>query len=479
MAQNVPAALPYLNGINNTVAITVNPGVTYQTMIGGGCSGAFGVACDQFGRNGLSPANQETVTETLFSENIGGLSILRNDIGSNSSSTDGSVFSILSECPATPDAPLDYSFDGNDTCQLQLSKTALKYNPELFVYADAWSAPGCMKNVGTDDDGGLLCGVRGSFDNNDARSQSESSEPSQCNKQDWRQAYADYLVQYVRYYEQAGVNVSMLGAYNEPDYNPVTYASMLSDGYQAKDFLEVLYPTVKAAYPDLKVACCDATGARQERDLLSELLAAGGGDLFDVATWHNYQSNPRQPFNTAGQPNLQTEWADGTGSWNAYWDITGQLAEGFQWALYMHNAFVNSDTSGYTHWWCSQNTTGDNALVRLQYDEYFVAARLWAFAGYFRFARPGSVRVDAQSNVEDVYVSAFVNTNGTMAVPVVNAAHFAYNMTVDVSAANATTATAYLTDNDHNVTMVDTVPVQDGYFSASVEPRAMKTFFLQ
>lgn len=76
--------------------------------------------------------------------------------------------------------------------------------------------------------------------------------------------------------------------------------------------------------------------------------------------------------------------------------------------------------------WCAQNTTGDNALIRLQYDSFFVSRRLWAFAGYFRFARPGSVRVDAQSSVEEVYVSAYVNKNGTVAIPVINAAHFQY-----------------------------------------------------
>jgi O-glycosyl hydrolase len=32
---------------------------------------------------------------------------------------------------------------------------------------------------------------------------------------DWRQAYADYLVEYVRLYEEKGINVSLIGAYNE------------------------------------------------------------------------------------------------------------------------------------------------------------------------------------------------------------------------------------------------------------------------
>ena len=322
---------------NEGVSISINPNVQYQTMIGGGCSGAFEIACQQFGSAGLSEENSELVTQTLFDENIGGLSVVRNDIGSHPGYNPGDVRSILPECPDAPDQPLQYVDIGNDTCQLNLTQTALKYNPDLFVYATAWSAPGCMKTVGTEDNGGLICGVRGT-DN--------------CTY-DWRQAYADYLVQYVRDYADRGINVSMLGAYNEPDYNPVYYASMLSDGFQAKDFLEYLYPTAKEAFPDLKISCCDATGARQERTLLYELEKASGEDYYDVATWHNYQDNPDQPFNTKGKPNLQAEWADGTGDWNPNWDITGQLAEGFQWALYMHKAFTVSDTSGYLHWWCA------------------------------------------------------------------------------------------------------------------------------
>ena len=255
--------------IDTSVSITIDASTKYQTMIGGGCSGAFGIACQHFGSVGLSSDNQQAVTRILFDENVGGLSIVRNDIGSTNTS------SILRTCPKTPDGPFDYTWDGSDTCQVNLTKTALKYNPNVYVYADAWSAPGCMKTNGDESNGGFICGVRG----------------SNCTA-DWRQAYADYLVQYARFYrEREGVNISLIGAYNEPDFNPVTYSSMLSDGFQAKDFLEVLYPTVKKAFPDTDVACCDATGARQERDLLYELQRAGGGDLFDVAV--RYETHSR------------------------------------------------------------------------------------------------------------------------------------------------------------------------------------------
>ncbi|KAL7893051.1 glycoside hydrolase family 5 protein [Trichoderma sp. SZMC 28014] len=436
--------------------IKINARQTYQTMIGGGCSGAFGVACQQFGSLGLSPDNQQRVTQILFDENIGGLSIVRNDIGSSPGTT------ILPTCPATPQGKFNYVWDGSDNCQFNLTKTALKYNPELYVYADAWSAPGCMKTVGTENLGGQICGVRG----------------TNC-EYDWRQAYADYLVQYVRFYKEEGIDISLLGAWNEPDFNPFTYESMLSDGFQAKDFLEVLYPTLKKAFPKVDVSCCDATGARQERNILYELQQAGGEQYFDIATWHNYQSNPERPFNSGGKPNIQTEWADGTGPWNSTWDYSGQLAEGFQWALYMHNAFVNSDTSGYTHWWCVQDTTGDNALIRLSGNAYEVSSRLWAFAQYFRFARPGAVRIDATSDVENVYVTAYVNKNGTVAIPVINAAHFPYDLTIDLEGIKKTKLSEYLTDNTHNVTLQSRYKISGSSLKVTVEPRAMKTFWLE
>ena len=192
-------AWSYSQNVTTPVSMTINAAVKHQQMIGGGCSGAFGIACHQFGSVGLSPAKQEAVTQMLFDENIGGLSIVRNDIGSSVNNNDGRVGSILSVCPSTPDGEFDYVWDGNHTCQLQLIQTALKYNPDIFVYADAWNTPGCMKTVGTDNDGGSICGVRG----------------SNCSA-DWRQAYADYLVQYVKYYKQEGIDVSLLGAWNEP-----------------------------------------------------------------------------------------------------------------------------------------------------------------------------------------------------------------------------------------------------------------------
>jgi len=194
-ATAVSGQVSYGGNLTFETTINIDASQQYQTMIGGGCSGAFGAACTT---NTLSAASQQEVVKTLFDENIGGLSILRNLIGSSAGAT------ILPTCPATPSGPFNYTSlnaTNQDSCQLTLAQNALKYNPDLYLYADAWSAPGCFKTTGREAGGGFICGVR----------------RSNCTY-DWREAYANYLIEYVKLYQQRGIKVSLLGAYNEYAY---------------------------------------------------------------------------------------------------------------------------------------------------------------------------------------------------------------------------------------------------------------------
>lgn len=49
-----------------------------------------------------------------------------------------------------------------------------------------------MKTNNNENNGGSLCGEPG----------------ASCASGDWRQAYANYLVQYVKFYQAAGVNIT-------------------------------------------------------------------------------------------------------------------------------------------------------------------------------------------------------------------------------------------------------------------------------
>lgn len=183
-------ASAYLAASQTTITIT--PSLPLQQIDGFGVSQAFGRA-SQFQALPL-PARQLSL-DYLFNTSTGaGLTIIRNRIGSG-----GSGDSILPTSPGTNTSTPSYVWDGSDAGQVWFSQEAMSYGVKT-IYADAWSAPGFMKTTGTDANGGYLCGVTG----------------ESCTY-DWRVAYANFLVQYVKFYASAGIPVTHLGFLNEPD----------------------------------------------------------------------------------------------------------------------------------------------------------------------------------------------------------------------------------------------------------------------
>lgn len=203
----IPLKSAILIAVNSGLAlaqttVTVNVASTLQQIDGFGVSQAFGRA-SQF--QALSTTAQKQGLDYLFSTTTGaGLTIIRNRIGSG-----GAGDSIEPTGPATPDATPTYTWDGSDAGQVWFSQQAMTYGVKT-IYADAWSAPGFMKTNGEDSNGGYLCGVTGET----------------CSTGDWRQAYANFLVQYIKYYQQEGVAVSHVGFLNEPE---LTYVVILND----------------------------------------------------------------------------------------------------------------------------------------------------------------------------------------------------------------------------------------------------------
>lgn len=179
--------------------ITVDLSKTYQTIDGFGTSEAFQRAVQV---SKLSETEQRHALDLLFSTTKGaGLSILRNGIGSSPDMSSDHMVSIAPKSPGGPTKPLVYSWDGSDNKQLWVAQEAQNTYGVKTIYADAWSAPGYMKTNGNDANGGSLCGVSGAT----------------CSSGDWRQAYADYLVRYIQFYQEANVTITHVGFLNEPD----------------------------------------------------------------------------------------------------------------------------------------------------------------------------------------------------------------------------------------------------------------------
>ncbi|WP_405873504.1 glycoside hydrolase family 30 protein [Streptomyces sp. NBC_00005] len=426
---------------------TINGSTRYQPIDGFGISEHFGRAAIMNGSQGLSAQHQREILDALFNRTSGaGLSILRLGIDSGIQPTD----------PGGPNATPKYTWDGYDKGQVWLAKQAKAYGVNRF-YADAWTAPGYMKTNGTDANGGTLCGLSGAA----------------CASGDWRKAYADFLVQYARFYGQEGIGINDIGFTNEPDWT-ATYDSMRLTPAQAVEFTKTFGPIANAA--GYKVTCCDSFGWTQQKAYSSAIEAdATARGYVSTHTGHSYASAVDGPLPTQKRT-WMSEWSPNGTTWNENWD-DGSGYDGLTVASAIHDALTKGNTSGYVYWY-GASTGATRGLIQMDGDSYHVSKRLWAMANYSRFIRPGATRIGATTGDSNLKLSAFRNTDGTVTVVALNASTSANPVTFSLRNTGITngTATPYLTDNTHSTAQQQTVTVSGSSLTVTVPARSLVTY---
>ncbi|KAI1134448.1 glycoside hydrolase family 30 protein [Hypoxylon sp. FL0543] len=421
--------------------ITVNLDQTYQTIDGFGCSEAFQRAVHIFK---LTEEQQQYTFDLLFSTTKG-------------AGYSDHMVSIQPKNPGGPSSPPKYVWDGSDQKQLWVSQEAIKRGVKT-IYADAWSAPGYMMTNNNDANGGTLCGVSG----------------ASCSSGDWRQAYADYLVRYVKYYLEANVTITHLGFVNEPH---LSWDELRLD--EAADFIKVLGPTLeKANLGSVGINCCDTEGWSSQAGMLGQLSSVDS--LILTITAHSYASSPGLPMNTRHRV-WQTEAADLNGQWQGAWYSDGGAGDGMTWANNIYTAVINANASGYLYWIGAQAGSTNSKIVRIDGDKVSPSKRLWAFGQWSRFVRPGAIRVGVQGTASGVRKAAFQNIDGSVAVQLINSGGSTADVQMKVNGGdgfNSSTASAFVTDNSHAISDL-TVSLNGGTAAASVPGRAMVTVVLK
>jgi O-glycosyl hydrolase len=441
---------------------SINGATTYQTIAGFGASEAFGEAATVM--NASSSIQQQVLDDLYSPTNGAGLTILRNEIGADAGNT------IEPNSPGSPNATPNYvpmSQTNQDQGQLWFAQQIKNRYGVNDVYADAWSAPGYMKTNGSAANGGQVCGSAG----------------ASCSSGDWRQAYANYLVQYAKDYAAAGVPLTYLGPSNEPDYS-ANYDSMTMSPAQMVSVLDVLGPTVRNSGLSAQISCCAATGwpvsgqyaAAIEADPTA--LAATA-----VLTSHGYSGAPTSPLSGWNKPAWETEWSTFEG-FDSAWD-DGSDASGMTWAQHIYQGLTGANLSAYLYWWGSTTPSenGDNeGLLEINGSSVIPTGRLWAFANYSRFIRPGAVRIGASSPNSAVDLSAFKNPDGSLAVVALNTGSGSDTVTYSLAntgVSNGATVSPYLTDNSSSVSAQGTTTVANGAFTATVPGRSLVTYVIK
>ncbi|KAK9452557.1 glycosidase [Dipodascopsis uninucleata] len=404
-------------------AITISTSKKYQTMDGFGFAEAFGDAIQVVD---LVDSQREKVIDLLYNKTSGaGMSILRNLVN----------YDLVLNAPSSPEEKPTYSWDAFDQGQLWFTQKAASYGVET-IYADAWTAPAYMKTNQNISDGGYICGVVG----------------EKCVSGDWREAYAEYLIQYMRFYKESGISFSHVGFLNEPDF-VATYASMISGGYQAADFIKVFHEALKRSeFSQVGMTCCDSMGWDNQANMTKEIQKSGTEKLLSVITSHSYSTQPTYKINT-NLPVWITENAPLTSDFTASWYSSGEDNEGLAWANNIMDAIIEADVSAYLYWIGAEYNTNSAHLVNVNNDTITPSSRFWAFVPFSRYIRPGAKRVEATSLSSAIKAAAFVNTDGSLIVNLINNGA---ETDVTISLTVNDLPEAFLVDNNHTMEMQKT-----------------------
>lgn len=430
--------------------VNINGSTRYQTIDGFGFSEHFGRS--NLIRN-LSDAKERAVLDLLLSRSSGaGLSILRLGIGSGSKS-------IQPTNPGGPNATPKYVWDGDDDGQVWLAKQAQSYGVNRF-FANAWSAPGYMKDNGTENNGGQLCGLSG----------------TSCASGDWRRAYANYLVQYTKFYAQEGIRINDIAFTNEPNWT-TSYASMRFTPAQAVEYTKIFGPIAHNA--GLKFACCDAVNWNAQKTYTNAIEADSTARAqVDIHTGHSYGSQPTAPLATS-KPTWMSEWSpDGT-TWKETWD-DGSGYDGFAVANAIHTALTAGRVNGYIYWY-GASAGATRGFIQIEGDNYRVSKRLWAMTNYSRFIRPGAGRIGATTSDGNLKTSAFRNTDGSVVVIALNTASSSNQLSFSVADVGFTSGsvTPYLTNGSNNAAAQTSIGLTNGAFGATVPARTLVSYVIR
>ena len=439
---------------------SISGSTTYQTIAGFGFAEAFGEAADVM--NAPSSEQQQALNLLLSTSSGAGLDIIRNEISADSGTT------IEPNSPGSPGAAPTYvslASINQDQGQLWFDQQAKANYGVTNFFADAWSAPAFMKTNGSQDNGGQVCGVSG----------------TSCGSGDWRQAYANYLVQYAKDYAAAGVPLSYIGPTNEPDFS-ASYDSMTMSGSQLASLLDVVGPTVKSSGLSTQVECCAATGWPNSASYASA-IEADPTALADTAVFssHGYSGAPTTPLAGWTKPVWETEWfGNDSSSWDPAWD-DGTADSGLTWAQHIYQGLTGANLSSFLFWQGADPNNGNGGLVYLNNGTATASGRLWAFANYSRYIRPGAARIASTSSNSGVDISAYKNTDGTIAVVVLNTLSSSDTINYTTSGIGGTsgTVTPWLTNASNSVAGQSAISLSNGAFSATVPARSVVSYVIK
>lgn len=427
-AKNISVTATYKVDPSQVVSanVVIDGAITHQTMDG---FGFFGGRDVWWGSADPVHFYSEAWLEKIITEL--GITIWRNELYPHDPPTSNT----------TPNQ--DAHWDKQRPMVQALQAKAVEHGVDLKIILTAWSPPGSMKwnswgyswigdenaQRGPGPSGEDFWPERGSAttDNN-----SGSLNPNKY------QEFAQWWIDALQMYRDAGVDVYAISLQNEPAFKQSFNSAFYTTHWYA-DMIAQVVPKIKAQFPDVRIYGSEHMLINEGRDsdypyffhmaLKNHPTAM---DNIDILAVHGYQdgvnansgselakywTNHKEVF---AVPENKKTWMTETSGYEDAWEGEGDKPGALGLAVDIQTALLFGDLSAWVFWQGSGlgGINGYNLMSDLQTGKRYHASRQ-----FYRFVRPGAVRISASSSDESVSISAFNHVaNGTQTYVLINTA---------------------------------------------------------
>ena len=241
----------------------------------------------------------------------------------------------------------------------------------------------------------------------------------------YKPIYADYLVKYIKSYKELGILIDYITIQNETNAMPI-WESCLYNSKDEVDFLvNYLYPTFQKNNINTKILIYDHNKEKLFNRASEEFSNPDAANAASGIAFHWYSGNHFENISLCRQTFLDkllfhTEGCFGFDPNNSFPNQYGHdIAED-----------LNAGINGYMDWNILLDSKGGpnhkknycNSPIMLTHDNSdYIKTLAFYYIGHFsKFIKPGAVRIAHSKYLEDITITAFKNTDNSIAIVMLN-----------------------------------------------------------
>jgi glucosylceramidase len=386
------------DGMGGMQCVNIYPEIEYQTFhgFGGAITEASGFAFSKLGKE-----NKEKVLEYYFGEEGNKYTIARGHIDS----CDFSLGNYSAMTDPKDGRMNSFCLNRDEQYIIPLMKAAQERMGEtLELMLSPWSPPAFMKSNGEKNNGGKL-------------------------KPEYRQFWANYICRYIKEYKARGFHVNRLTIQNEPAAVQ-TWDSCIFTAEDEKVFIrDFLYPALgENELSDVKINIWDHNKER----IYQRAKATIDQDtdrMIDGIAFHWYSGDHFESISIARDafPGKELIFTEGCVEYSRFGtnqlhnaqmyahDIIGNLNAGMtasiDWNIFLDEKGGPNHAGNFCDAPIMIDTQNDTFEVKLSFD----------YIGHFsRYIKKGAKRIAFSKYTDRLEMTAFKNTDGTIAIVMLN-----------------------------------------------------------